>query len=295
MTCCPLWTSLLSRAVVAFSADIVWCISVEGTTSKNCLFPWEFRLPPNTWFLGPIHVHNPAASRSVQVFLKGWRLWPADTDRPCYTGNSSLHLMLHIVMPPNNDNTCAVQEDNEWPRPSAVRRHQWTCVWLRQLLHRVQVTQSERNLLQLSQDVSWEGESQVRWRQGLSQPQSPLLSTSPVTPHYMGFVDIVIWYRLFAYSLANATAIPKPHHFCLIKIHNGLTFLALAYQGCPGKNRPLKWKMVIIYICSVLQPWELMVCIVTMYCSAKHSIRTSVYIHIHPVMFIHPSVSPSEV
>jgi len=108
----------------------------------------------------------------------------------------------------------------------------------------------------------------------------------------MGFVDIVIWYRLFAYSLADATAIPKPHHFCLIKIHNGLTFLALAYQGCPGKKRPLKWKMVIIYICSVLQPWELMVCIVTMYCSAKHSID-DVSIYPYPSGYVYPPISLS--
>jgi len=41
---------------------------------------------------------------------------------------------------------------------------------------------------------------------------------------------------LFAYGLANARAIPEPHHLLLVKIHNGFIFLTLIYPSCPGKE-----------------------------------------------------------
>jgi len=40
--------------------------------------------------------------------------------------------------------------------------------------------------------------------------------------------------RLFAYGLADVTAIPII--FCLILIQTGFTFLVLAYPGRPGKE-----------------------------------------------------------
>ena len=43
--------------------------------------------------------------------------------------------------------------------------------------------------------------------------------------------------RLFAYGLADATAVPKHHVVSfLIKIQNGFFFLVLAYPGCSGKE-----------------------------------------------------------
>ena len=42
--------------------------------------------------------------------------------------------------------------------------------------------------------------------------------------------------RLFAYGPADATAVPKPQHLCLIKIQTDFTLLEPAYPGCPGKE-----------------------------------------------------------
>ena len=42
--------------------------------------------------------------------------------------------------------------------------------------------------------------------------------------------------RLFAYCLADATAIPKPHHLLPRLNPDCLTFLVMAYPGCPRKK-----------------------------------------------------------
>ena len=42
--------------------------------------------------------------------------------------------------------------------------------------------------------------------------------------------------RLFAYCPADATAIPKPHHLLPCLNPDCLTFLVMAYPGCPGKK-----------------------------------------------------------
>ena len=60
-----------------------------------------------------------------------------------------------------------------------------------------------------------------------------------------------IW---FAYGPADATAIPIVS--CFIKIQIGLTYLVLAYPGCPGKEA-IKWVSVIrlcanVFIFSIL-------------------------------------------
>ena len=51
--------------------------------------------------------------------------------------------------------------------------------------------------------------------------------------------------RLFAYGSADATAVPKPHHLCLIWIQTGCTFLVPTYPGCPGygHRRNHGWKV----------------------------------------------------
>ena len=42
--------------------------------------------------------------------------------------------------------------------------------------------------------------------------------------------------RLFAYCPADATAVPKPHHLLPRLNPDYLTFLVMAYPGCPGKK-----------------------------------------------------------
>jgi len=57
----------------------------DGHALKSAPSCGESGLLCNTWFLGPIWVGPQMASRSVQVFLQGSRMWHTDrhTDWPC--------------------------------------------------------------------------------------------------------------------------------------------------------------------------------------------------------------------
>jgi len=55
--------------------------------------------------LGPLSSTSQIASRSVQLFLQGWRLWRTDreTDRPhCCVFNNRLHYTGTVMRPNNN-------------------------------------------------------------------------------------------------------------------------------------------------------------------------------------------------
>ena len=53
--------------------------------------------------------------------------------------------------------------------------------------------------------------------------------------------------KLFAYSPADATAIPKPHH-----LQTGFTFLVLAYPGYPGKEAIKRVMGVVVVVCRLM-------------------------------------------
>jgi len=102
-----IWT-----AVKSGYAQVLLPPSPQKNSAPSLLCGWIWAPPANTWFFGPHESTPQTTSRSVQPFCRAHARRPSislvmrqtDTqrDRPRYTRNSRLHLMLSFTMRPNN-------------------------------------------------------------------------------------------------------------------------------------------------------------------------------------------------
>ena len=94
----------ISSAVFAqlLTADNPYALQWGAPSPKNCPFPWGIRIPSNTWFLGPIQLHNPNVILTGSAVFAWLTSHDCDkqTDRRRYSVCNNSHILSSMEMWP---------------------------------------------------------------------------------------------------------------------------------------------------------------------------------------------------